>query len=65
VSGMLSPELTIDPLDPFYLPSISFGRTRLSKVTFSDVYIIGATDFNLKEIRCDESSVKVLFLANF
>jgi hypothetical protein len=50
-TGKLSPELTIDPLDPFYLPSISFGRTRLSKVTFSDIYIIGATDFNLKDIK--------------
>ncbi|KAG5668036.1 hypothetical protein PVAND_015993 [Polypedilum vanderplanki] len=50
-SGKLSPELTIDPLDPFYLPSVTFGRTPISKVTFSDIYIIGATNFNLKEIK--------------
>ncbi|KAG5668037.1 hypothetical protein PVAND_015994 [Polypedilum vanderplanki] len=50
-SGKLSPELTIDPLDPFYLPSVTFGRTPITKVTFSDIYIIGATNFNLKEIK--------------
>jgi hypothetical protein len=50
-TGDLGLGLQIDPLDPFLLKSIAFGSDNSVKVVLENVYIRGATNFDLKDIK--------------
>ena len=50
-TGRLSRDWIIDSVDPFYLNETDIRKSQLFTFTAYDIYMSGATNFDLKEIK--------------